>query len=175
MRHTSTEGAQPIGRIAGEFAQLLTPEALHFLATLQRTFGPTRNTLLAKREARQLLLDRGVLPTFLPETRHIRHGDWKIAPVPTDLQRRRAEITGPASGIKMVINAFNSGADAYMTDAEDSEAPTFHNLLHGQHNLRQATRRQLELKTSEKTYTLNDTVATLLFRPPGWHLLQKHI
>ncbi|HBD32041.1 MAG TPA: malate synthase A, partial [Cupriavidus sp.] len=119
-------------------------------------------------------LDAGELPDFLPETKSIREGDWKVAPVPKALECRRVEITGPVEA-KMVINAFNSGADSYMTDFEDSNTPNWHNQMQGQVNLKAAVRRTLTLDSNGKHYKLNDKIATLQVRPRGWHLDEKHV
>ena len=174
-RGDSPDDAQLAGPQTPESAEILTPRALSFLAGLSRTFGPTRKALLRRREAVQFQINRGILPQFLPETERVRRSDWKVSPVPADLQCRRVEITGPASDVKMVINAFNSGADCYMADAEDAASPTWDNLLHGQVNLRAAARRRLILATPDKEYTLNEKIATLLFRPRGWHLTERHV
>jgi malate synthase len=155
-------------------AEVLTPEALAFLAKLQRAFNSRRLELLRRRAERQAALDAGQLPTFLPETANIRAAEWQVAPIPHDLQRRHVEITGPAER-KMVINALNSGADVFMADFEDANSPTWDNMLQGQSNLTAAIERTLELITPEKTYRLNDKVAVLLVRPRGWHLDEKHL
>jgi malate synthase len=152
---------------------ILTPAALQFVATLQREFGDRREALLAKREARKRRLDDGELPDFLPETREIRESDWTVAPIPRDLVDRRVEITGPVDR-KMIINALNSGANVFMADFEDAHAPTWANNIEGHVNLRDAVRRTIDFKSGAKEYRLNDTTATLLVRPRGWHLLEKH-
>jgi malate synthase len=156
------------------FEAVLTPEALAFVADLHRHFEPRRQELLAARVERAARLDAGERPDFLEATRHIREGDWKIAPLPPALECRRVEITGPVEA-KMVINAFNSGADSYMTDFEDSNAPKWANQIQGQINLSQAIRRTLRLEQNGKTYQLNDRIATLQVRPRGWHLDEKHV
>ena len=156
------------------FESVLTPEALAFVADLHRTFEPRRQELLAARVERAARLDAGERPDFLEATRHIREGDWKIAPLPRALECRRVEITGPVEA-KMVINAFNSGADSYMTDFEDSNAPKWSNQIQGQINLSQAIRRTLSLEQNGKQYRLNERVATLQVRPRGWHLDEKHV
>ncbi len=156
------------------FEAILTPEALALVAKLHRSFNPRRKELLAKRVERARRLDAGERPDFLAETRHIRDGSWKIAPVPKDLQCRRVEITGPVER-KMIINALNSGADAYMTDFEDSNSPNWDNQITGQINLIDAVRRRISLEQGGKTYRLNDKVATLVVRPRGWHLDEKHV
>lgn len=156
------------------FEKVLTPEALALVAKLHRQFEPRRRQLLALRIERTRRLDAGERPDFLPETRSIREGDWKVAPVPRDLQCRRVEITGPVER-KMIINALNSGADAYMTDFEDSNSPNWDNQITGQINLMEAIRRTITLTQGDKTYRLNDKVATLVVRPRGWHLDEKHV
>jgi malate synthase len=154
-------------------AEILTPEALAFVAELHRRFEPRRLDLLAARAERQARLDAGELPDFLPETRDIREDDWRVAPIPGDLQDRRVEITGPVDR-KMVINALNSGARCFMADFEDANSPTWRNCLEGQANLTDAIERRIELDTGEKTYSLNDEIATLIVRPRGWHLVERH-
>jgi malate synthase len=156
------------------FDRILTPQALAFVAKLHRAFEPRRQQLLAARAARTKRLDAGEKPDFLPETRAVREGDWTIAPLPTALQRRRVEITGPVDR-KMIINAFNSGADSYMADFEDANTPNWDNQIQGQINLFEAIRRTIRLETGGKTYALNDTIATLQIRPRGWHLDEKHV
>jgi malate synthase len=156
------------------FETVLTPEALAFVADLHRRFEPRRQELLAARVERAARLDAGERPDFLEATRHVREGDWRIAPLPAALECRRVEITGPVEA-KMVINAFNSGADSYMTDFEDSNAPKWANQIQGQINLSQAIRRTLRLEQNGKTYQLNERIATLQVRPRGWHLDEKHV
>jgi malate synthase len=169
------EGVRITGQITGEYAQILTFEALSFLAKLHRNFEARRRELLDRRAARQKELDAGKLPGFLPETRSVREADWKVAPVPADLQDRRVEITGPTDR-KMVINALNSGANMFMADFEDSSTPTWDNQLQGQINMRDAVRGTIAFTSPEgKQYKLNDKIATLLVRPRGWHLLEKHV
>jgi malate synthase len=157
---------------------VLTPEAVDFLARLQRRFGPRREELLEARRERAQRLRDGELPDFLPETRDVREGDWRVAPVPAELQDRRVEITGPVDR-KMVINALNSGAKMFMADFEDSNSPTWQNCIEGQVNLTDALERTIELAVpletgGEKRYSLDDEVATLLVRPRGWHLEERH-
>ncbi|MCZ2136110.1 MAG: malate synthase A [Burkholderiales bacterium] len=160
--------------ITPEFAAILTPEAMALVAKLHRAFEPRRQQLLAARAERARRLDAGERPDFLPETRAVREGDWKIAALPKALERRRVEITGPVEA-KMVINAFNSGADSYMTDFEDSNSPSWDNQIQGQINLKRAIRRELTLEQGGKRYTLNEQIATLQVRPRGWHLDEKHV
>jgi malate synthase len=174
MSVTAVEGVDIRGPVEGRARDILASEALQFIAGLQREFGSTRDDLLRKRAERQERLDAGELPDFLPETRNVREGDWRIAPVPDDLQDRRIEITGPTDR-KMVINALNSGARIFMADFEDANSPTWANMVDGQVNLIDAIERTIELETEDKTYRLNEDVATLLVRPRGWHLPEKHL
>jgi malate synthase len=164
--------------ILPRFETVLTPPALALVAKLHRAFEPRRKELLAARVERAKRLDAGERPDFLASTAAIRAGDWKIAPVPPALHCRRVEITGPVDA-KMVINAFNSGADSYMTDFEDSNSPLWTNQIQGQINIGQAIRRTLSFEQSSpagtKSYKLNDKVATLQVRPRGWHLDEKHV
>jgi len=152
---------------------VLTPEAVEFLTELERRFGPPRRELLAARQARSERLRAGELPDFLPATKDVRDGDWKVAPAPPELQDRRVEITGPVDR-KMVINALNSGARMFMADFEDSNSPTWQNCLEGQVNLTDALDGTISLDQGEKSYRLNDRTATLLVRPRGWHLAERH-
>ncbi len=170
------EGIDVRGGLQPEFEQILTPEALRFLAGLQREFNARRCQLLAARVSRQQQLDAGELPDFLSETRHIREGDWHVAPLPKDLQDRRVEITGPVDR-KMVINGLNSGARCYMADFEDAHSPTWQGTLEGQINIRDAVNRTIEYinPDNQKQYRLNDEIATLIVRPRGWHLVEKHV
>ena len=156
------------------FEEILTPEALGFLAGLHRRFEPRRRELLAERVARQGRTDAGQMPDFLPTTRAIRDGEWRIGALPAALERRRVEITGPVER-KMMINALNSGADAYMADFEDSNTPNWRNQVQGQVNLKDAVRRTITFESAAKRYRLNDSVATLLVRPRGWHLDERHV
>jgi malate synthase len=158
------------------YEQILTPEALAFVVDLQRRFNPRREELLAARVARQKRLDAGETPDFLAETKAIREGTWKIAPLPADLLDRRVEITGPVDR-KMIINALNSGAKVFMADFEDSNTPSFSNCIDGQINLRDAVRKTITFSdaASGKSYKLNDTIAVLKIRPRGWHLPEKHL
>src|SRR5688572_4686797 len=171
---TLPSGMQINAPILPGFETMLTPQALGLVATLHRAFNGRRRELLAARAERVKRLDAGERPDFLAETESIRAGDWKISPVPRALERRRVEITGPVEA-KMVINAFNSGADSYMTDFEDSNSPSWANQVQGQINLGRAIRRQLTLGQNGKTYQLNDKIATLQVRPRGWHLDEKHV
>ncbi len=154
--------------------EVFTPGAEAFVADLVRSFRDRRTDLLRNRVLRQDRLNSGWRPDFLPETSEIRSGAWTVAPPPTDLMDRRVEITGPTDR-KMMINALNSGARAFMADLEDSTSPTWDNVLEGQVNLRDAARRNLELSSAGKEYSLNDEIATLMVRPRGWHLDENHV
>jgi malate synthase len=168
------QGVAVTGRLTREFAQVLTPEALAFVAKLHRSFEPRRQELLAKRAQRQKEFDSGALPDFLPETKEIRDGDWKVAAQPKDMLDRRVEITGPTDR-KMVINALNCGASTFMADFEDANCPTWHNMIDGQLNLRDAVRRTITFQQGGKHYKLADRTAVLIPRPRGWHLDEKHV
>ncbi|MDX1763093.1 MAG: malate synthase A [bacterium] len=174
--NTSTvDGVEIIGPVTQAFSEVLTPEALRFVRDLAREFGPRRLELLERRKEVQARIDGGTLPDFLQETREIREGDWRAAPVPDDLQDRRVEITGPVDR-KMIINALNCGANAFMADFEDSHAPTWQGNIEGQINLRDAVNRNISFASPEgKQYTLNEKTATLIVRPRGWHLVEKHL
>ena len=167
-------GVEISGRMTPEFAQILTPEAVAFVAGLHRAFDARRQELLARRAARQKEFDAGRMPDFLPETADVRARDWKIAPQPKDMLDRRVEITGPTDR-KMVINALNCGASTFMADFEDANCPTWSNLISGQVNLRDAVRRSISFEQGGKQYRLNEKTAVLLVRPRGWHLSEKHM
>jgi malate synthase len=156
------------------FEEVLTPEALAFVAALHKEFEPRRQELLARRVARQRDFDAGELPDFLPETASIRSAEWSVAPQPRDLLDRRVEITGPTDR-KMVINALNSGASTFMADFEDANCPTWANMVEGQINLRDAVRGTIDFEQSGKSYRLNPKTAVLIPRPRGWHLDEKHV
>jgi malate synthase len=173
-KYRTPERVKITGAYSPEFAEILTPSALAFVAELHRRFDQTRRQLLARREERQQKLEAGVLPDFLPETRLIREKPWTVAPLPEDLLDRRVEITGPVER-KMIINAMNSGAKVFMADLEDSNSPTWSNVLEGQRNLRDAVRRTISLSTPQKEYKLKEQTAVLMVRPRGWHLLEKHM
>lgn len=161
--------------IPAQAQSIVTDDALEFVELLHRRFNPTRLSLLAARVDRQASFDAGEDPDFLTETSSIRAGTWTVAPAPQDLQDRRCEITGPCDR-KMMINAFNSGAKVFMADLEDSMSPTWENVTIAQRNLYDAARRDLELTDHRgKHYSLNDTTATLMVRPRGWHLSEKHL
>jgi malate synthase len=175
MASTTISGLVIRGPIQAGYADILTPEACAFLAGLFREFEPRRQELLRRRDARQAELDSGVLPDFLPSTRAVREAPWKVASIPADLLDRRTEITGPVDR-KMVINALNSGAKVFMADFEDATSPTWDNLLEGQINLRDAVRRTISFTSPEgKPYQLAGKTATLIVRPRGWHLPDKHV
>ncbi len=154
--------------------KVLSRDALAFLEPLHRRFEARRQELLAARAERQKAFDRGEMPDFLPSTKSIRGGDWKVAPTPKDLQRRHVEITGPTER-KMMINALNSGADVFMADFEDSLSPSWRNVTLGQQNCIESIRRTISLESGGKSYRLNDRTAVLLVRPRGWHLPEKHV
>ncbi|MFM8323155.1 MAG: malate synthase, partial [Chloroflexota bacterium] len=176
MTHTVLEGVQILGPVSAEFDTILTSQALAFVARLQREFNPRRVELLKRRAVRQIEIDAGKDPAFLPETAAIRADpSWKVAPTPPDLQVRHVEITGPTER-KMLINALNSGASVFMADFEDANAPTWSNMIEGQLNLRAAIERTIDFTSPEgKEYKLNEKTAVLLVRPRGWHLLEKHV
>ena len=166
---------QGIEILAARDDRVLTDEALSFVAGLHRDFNPERERLLADRAARMQRLAAGELPDFLSETKSVRDDpDWRVAEAPADLQDRRVEITGPVDR-KMVINALNSGARVFMADFEDANSPTWENCVTGQANLIDAVERTISLDTADKSYSLNDEIATLLVRPRGWHLREKHV
>ncbi|ETS74118.1 Malate synthase [Pestalotiopsis fici W106-1] len=179
MAQTSTilQGVNILGSVGQEHKRILTPDALAFLALLHRSFNNTRKQLLERRKIRQAELDKGVLPDFLPETKHIRdNATWKGAPPAPGLVDRRVEITGPTDR-KMVVNALNSDVWTYMADFEDSSAPTWDNMINGQVNMYDAVRRQLQFKQGPKEYKLRTdrVLPTLIVRPRGWHLEEKHV
>jgi malate synthase len=169
------EGIEIKVPVAAEFMEILSADALRFVAKLARKFETTRRELLLKREIRQKEINEGKLPDFLPETKKIRESEWKVASIPKDLLERKVEITGPVER-KMIINALNSGAHVFMADFEDSNSPTWHNNVQGQINLKDAVRRQIDFVSPEgKAYKLNPKTATLMVRPRGWHLVEKHM
>jgi malate synthase len=153
--------------------ETLSREGLALVERLHRELNPRRLELLEARQERQLRLDAGENPGFLAETREIRESEWRVAPAPPDLVDRRCEITGPVDR-KMMINALNSGARVFMADFEDANSPTWENVVRGHANVRDAIAGDLSLETPEKTYALNEEVATLLIRPRGWHLVERH-
>ena len=166
--------AKVTGKTAARYDEVLTPDALLFLADLERRFGPQRRILLETRKLQQERFDDGELPTQPLETKHVRNSVWEVAPCPAALQDRRVEITGPVDR-KMMINALNSGAKMFMSDFEDASSPTFANMIEGQINMRDYARGTLALETEKKSYALNDNTATMLVRPRGWHLVENNI
>jgi malate synthase len=171
----STKSTTALEVVAPADAEILSPDALAFVELLQRELGERRRELLARRAERQRELDAGARPDFLAETKGVREGgDWQVDPPPPDLQDRRVEITGPVDR-KMVINALNSGASVFMADFEDATSPTWENVVDGQRNVRDAVRRTISLDQNGKSYRLNDELATLVIRPRGWHLSERHV
>jgi malate synthase len=163
-----------VTRPAGDrAADVLSPDALAFLTELHHRFDPERRALLTRRAERQAAIDAGDLPGFLPETKDVREGAWTVPPAPADLLDRRVEITGPVER-KMMINALNSGASAFMADFEDANSPTWSNTVAGQWNVADAVERTISLATPDREYRLNERIATLLVRPRGWHLVERH-
>src|SRR5262245_16043037 len=169
-----SEGVELKGVVSAAYAEILTPDALRFVAQLNRRFEPTRQERLAARVKRQAEIDAGSLPDFPAETAEIRAKAWTVAPIPKDLEDRRVEITGPVDR-KMVINALNSGANVFMADFEDSNSPTWQNNIEGHINLRDAIAGTISFTSPDgKRYQLAPKIATLLVRPRGWHLVEKH-
>ena len=174
MSHTVIGGLVIVGPMSPRYAEILTPDACAFVAELAVKFGPRREQLLARRVERQAEIDAGKMPDFLTETAHIRAGNWQVPPPPPDLVDRRTEITGPVDR-KMAINALNSGAQCWMADFEDANSPTWENVIEGQINMRDAARRTLTFESPEgKKYALKDKIATIVARPRGWHMEEKH-
>src|SRR5579885_3040864 len=172
---TTPLGVEVIGRLRPSYDRILTPEAVAFVVELQRRFGAERQRLLERRAEVQAKLDAGWKPDFLAETLSVREGDWAVAPLPRDLLDRRVEITGPTDR-KMIINALNSGANVFMADFEDSNSPTWANMIQGQANLCDAVRGAITYTSPEgKHYDLREDRATLVVRPRGWHLVEKHV
>ncbi len=175
-------GGRPLGagiEVSGPevpaLEHVVTPDALAFVAALVRRFGPTRDALLVRRGEVQRRLDAGGMPDFEPDTARVREGTWSVTSAPADLDDRRVEITGPTDA-KMMINALNSGAQVFMADFEDALSPPWHNVVEGQSNCRDAVRRRLTLTSTEgKEYRLGDAPATLVVRPRGWHLVERHV
>lgn len=169
-------GVEIHGKLQAQFEEILTPEALEFVAKLQREFNPRRLELLKKRQERQREIDAGKMPDFLPETRRVREDPaWRVGSIPADLQNRHVEITGPVER-KMMINALNSGANVFMADFEDANSPTWYNVIQGHINLRDAIDRTITFDSPDgKRYELNPKVAVLMVRPRGWHLEEKHV
>ncbi len=175
-RFISLPGVEFLAPITDNYAEILTPEAVAFVVDLQRTFNQRRKDLLAARHERQKRIDAGEKPNFLAETKSVRDAEWGVAPLPADILDRRVEITGPVER-KMIINALNSGAKVFMADFEDSNTPTWSNLIEGQINLRDAIRRTITFAdpSSGKQYKLNDKTAVLFIRARGWHLEERHV
>jgi malate synthase len=172
--NTLAEGVEITGAVTPSYAEILTPEAMRFLGELARRFEPARVERLAARAKVQADIEAGCTPDFPAETADIRAKEWTVAPIPKDLEDRRVEITGPCER-KMVINALNSGAYVFMADFEDSNSPTWENNIEGQINLRDAIDRTITYTSPEgKKYALAEKTATLLVRPRGWHLIERH-
>jgi malate synthase len=172
---TAPDGVEIKGLLTAETTEILSIPALQFLADMTRKFRARRNELLAERAAKWQALQEGGTLDFDPATKDIREGDWKVGSIPEDLQDRRVEITGPVDR-KMVINALNSGARMFMADFEDASSPTWENMTEGQVNMRDAINRSIQFTNEKgKEYKLNDQTATLLVRPRGWHLDEKHL
>ena len=172
---STPDGVDVVGAVQDGYEAILTEDALAFVAGLHRQFNARRQELLARRTARQAEFDQGALPDFLSDTEEVRFGSWQVAPTPEDLQQRWAEITGPVDR-KMMIGALNCGADAFMADFEDSLSPTWDNVVNGQINARDAVRREITFENPDGSVrTLNENIATLLIRPRGWHLGEKHV
>jgi malate synthase len=171
-----TSGVAVLGPQGPRFEEVLTPAALAFLAELHRNFDKRRLDLLARRLERQKLFDAGERPDFLEETRAVREGDWKVAPIPGDLLDRRVEITGPVDR-KMIVNALNSGAKVFMADFEDATSPVYANMIEGQLNLRDRWAGKIDFTdaTNGKSYKLSANPAVLMVRPRGWHLPERHV
>jgi malate synthase len=175
MKNPVIAGLEVAGPMAPRYDEVLTPEACRFVVELETKFGERRRQLLARRAERQREIDAGRLPDFLPETAHIRGGTWRVPPPPRDLVDRRTEITGPVDR-KMAINALNSGAQCWMADFEDANSPTWENVIEGQINMRDAVRRTIAFTSPEgKAYTLKEKTATIVARPRGWHMEEKHL
>jgi malate synthase len=173
---TLPEGIEILAPKNEEYSAVLTPEALRFVKFLHKTLSDQRKMLLHRREDRQRQLDSGQLPDFPQGREMLSAVGWSIGSIPSDLRKRTVEITGPAGDRKMVINALNSGADAYMADFEDSLSPTWEQVIQGQINLRDAVSGEISFESPEgKTYGLNDKVAVLIVRPRGLHLLEEHV
>ncbi len=169
------EGIVVQAELTADVLRILTPSAVRFVAHLVRLFSRQRDALLEHRAGIQQALDAGRSPSFLPETSHLRQATWRVASAPADLLDRRVEITGPAGDRKMVINALNSGARVYMADFEDAQSPTWQNVIQGQINLLDAVRGTIRHTGPDgRVYALQYRVATLMMRPRGWHLVEKH-
>ena len=175
MSNPVIAGLEIVGPMKFRYDEVLTPDACRFVGELEETFGARRRELLARRAERQREIDAGKLPDFLPETVQIRGGDWQVPPPPPDLLDRRTEITGPVDR-KMAINALNSGAQCWMADFEDANSPTWENAIDGQINMRDAVRGTITFTSPEgKKYALKEKTATIVTRPRGWHMEEKHV
>jgi len=164
---TTVNGLEIRGEVSPEFTEILTPDALSFVASLERRFNKRRRELLRLRDVRQADIDAGIMPDFLPETEHVRSSEWTVAPIPPDLEDRRVEITGPVER-KMIINALNSGANIFMADFEDSHSPTWMATIEGQINLRDAVDGVITFTAPNgKFYQLKEEIATLMVRHPS--------
>src|SRR6185312_13479731 len=174
-RRVMASSIQISGQHEPDYDEILTPEALAFIEQLHRHFEPRRQEILQARAVRQAEINDGGALGFLDETAGVREADWQVAPAPADLNNRRVEITGPAER-KMIINALNCGANVFMADFEDALSPTWDNLVRGQLNLRDAVRRTISFENPDgRQYSLNDDIATLVIRPRGWHLWERHL
>ena len=176
LKTAPVAGIEITGALGPRFDEILTPEALAFVADLHRAFNPTRKALLARRTERQVAFDAGTLPDFLPETKSVRDGDWTIADLPADLLDRRVEITGPVDR-KMIVNALNSGAKVFMADFEDASSPVWENMIEGQINLKDRWAGAIDFVDANngKSYKLGANPAVLIIRPRGWHLPEAHV
>jgi malate synthase len=174
VSQAASGGIEVRGPMHTGYGDILSPAALEFVATLTRKYRARHAELMAYRKQRQAVIDAGGKPGFLAETESVRQGNWKIAGIPADLQDRRVEITGPVDR-KMIINALNADVKCFMADFEDAQAPTWAGLMDGQINLRDAVRRTISFEQGGKQYKLNDRIATLIVRPRGWHLPEKHL
>ena len=173
LQHSlKVENSKNIDRIE----EILTKDSLDFILKLESKFRNTRKKILNDRKLKQASVDNGTLPDFLDETISIRESDWEILSIPDDLKDRRVEITGPVDR-KMIINALNSGVKVFMADFEDSNSPTWSNIINGQINLLDANNKTINYTNphNDKFYSLNDSIATLMVRPRGWHLDEKNI
>jgi malate synthase len=170
-----SDGVQVIGEMGDRYDRVLNTSSLSLLGDLERQFGPRRRGLLERRAERQMAFDRGQLPGFLAETRHVREASWQVAPPVPALINRRVEITGPTDR-KMTVNALNSGANIWLADFEDANTPRWQNMVEGQLNLRDALDRMIGFTSPEgKHYDLGKQLATIVVRPRGWHLVEKHV
>ena len=174
--HSAVAGVEINAKSSGRHDEILSAEALAFIAGLHRRFNRRRLELLTRRVGRQEDFDAGKLPDFLPDTKSIRDGDWTVAKIPADLLDRRVEITGPVDR-KMIVNALNSGAKVFMADFEDATSPVFANMVEGQANLKDRWAGKIDFTepTTGKSYALKSQTAVLMVRPRGWHLPERHV